>query len=55
MEAAAEEKTDSVSPLNKLTRNKRNIAYYRSQPDFWGWYKYYMESNNQEGVSYLKL
>lgn len=51
MEAAAEEKTNSISPLKKLSRNRRNIAYYRSQPDYWGWYRYYMDTNNQEGVS----
>ncbi|XP_055057895.1 actinodin2 [Misgurnus anguillicaudatus] len=50
MEAAAEETTNSVSPLKRLSRNRRNIAYYRSQPDYWGWYRYYMDTNNQEGV-----
>jgi len=51
IEAVSEVKTDSMSSLKKLVRNRRNVAYYRSQPDFWGWYKYFMETNNQEGVS----
>ncbi|XP_051556543.1 actinodin2 [Myxocyprinus asiaticus] len=49
-EAAPEEKSDSTSAMKKLVRNRRNIANYRHLPDFWGWYKYYMETNNQEGV-----
>ncbi|KAF4117347.1 hypothetical protein G5714_001900 [Onychostoma macrolepis] len=54
IEGAAEVKTDSKSSLKKLVRSRRNVAYYRSLPDFWGWYKYFMQTNNQEGVSSLK-
>ncbi|XP_052466627.1 uncharacterized protein LOC128023563 [Carassius gibelio] len=50
IEGAAEVKTDSMSSLKKLVRSRRNVAYYRSQPDFWGWYKYFMQTNNQEGI-----
>lgn len=42
--------------LKKLTRNKRNaVAYYRQLPEFWAWYKYYMDTHNQEGVSNIIL
>ncbi|XP_016375125.1 uncharacterized protein LOC107713965 [Sinocyclocheilus rhinocerous] len=50
IEGAAEVKTDSKTSLKKLVRSRRNVAYYRSQPDFWGWYKYFMQINNQEGI-----
>uniref|UniRef100_A0A8C2C0X6 Actinodin2 n=1 Tax=Cyprinus carpio TaxID=7962 RepID=A0A8C2C0X6_CYPCA len=50
IEGAAEVKTDSKSSLKKLVRSRRNVAYYRSLPDFWGWYKYFMQTNNQEGI-----
>lgn len=50
----AEEKPASTLALKKLTRNKRNaVAYYKRLPDFWAWYKYYMDTHNQEGVSNL--
>ncbi|XP_026989398.2 actinodin2 [Tachysurus fulvidraco] len=40
--------------LKKLTRNKRNaVAYYRQLPEFWAWYKYYMDTHNQEGIESL--
>ncbi|KAM9501484.1 actinodin2 isoform 2-T2 [Clarias gariepinus] len=50
----AEEKPASSLALKKLTRNKRNpVAYYRRLPEFWAWYKYYMETHNQEGIESL--
>ncbi|XP_058251353.1 actinodin2 isoform X1 [Hemibagrus wyckioides] len=50
----ADEKPASSLALKKLTRNKRNaVAYYRRLPEFWAWYKYYMDTHNQEGVESL--
>uniref|UniRef100_W5L495 Actinodin2 n=1 Tax=Astyanax mexicanus TaxID=7994 RepID=W5L495_ASTMX len=49
-EAAAEEKPASSSALKKLGRHRRNIAYYKNVPDFWVWYKYYVDTHNQEGI-----
>ncbi|XP_061879401.1 actinodin2 [Entelurus aequoreus] len=42
--------------LQKLVRHKRNMpvmAAPQFKPDFWGWYKYFMDSHNQEGVEDL--
>ncbi|XP_052405383.1 uncharacterized protein LOC127951526 isoform X2 [Carassius gibelio] len=50
MDGAAEVKTDNMSSLKKLVRSRRNVAYSRSLPDFWGWYKYFTQTNNQEGI-----
>lgn len=49
VDGASEVETDSKSHIRK----RRNIAFYRSQPDFWGWYKFFMETNNQEGIEDL--
>lgn len=50
----AEEKPASLLALKKLTRSKRNaVAHYKRLPEFWAWYKYYMDTHNQEGVSNL--
>lgn len=50
-EFADEKPASSLAP-KKLTRNKRNaVAYYSRLPEFWAWYKYYMDTHNQEGVS----
>ncbi|XP_063076024.1 actinodin2 [Engraulis encrasicolus] len=35
-----------------LARSKRS-PYYKAMPDFWGWYKYFTETNNQEAVEDL--
>lgn len=46
----AEEKPASSLALKKLTRNKRNaVAHYQRLPE--SWYKYYVDTHNQEGVS----
>jgi len=42
--------------LQTLVRNRRNspvfaVPQFKRMPDFWGWYKYFMQSHNQEGVS----
>lgn len=50
----ADEKPARSLAVKKLTRNKRNaVAYYKRLPEFWAWYKYYMDTHNQEGVSSL--
>lgn len=41
----------SVASPGTHSRLRRSLNYYRALPDFWGWYKYYTETNNQEGVS----
>ncbi|KAJ8270377.1 hypothetical protein GJAV_G00113730 [Gymnothorax javanicus] len=52
-EAEPEEKTPSPSVLKKMTRNRRNVSWYRRLPDFWTWYRFFMETGNQEGVEDL--
>uniref|UniRef100_A0A3P8TYM5 Actinodin2 n=1 Tax=Amphiprion percula TaxID=161767 RepID=A0A3P8TYM5_AMPPE len=51
-------KTEAMANLKKLVRNRRNVhvlavPQYKRLPDFWGWYKYFMDSHNQEGVEDL--
>ena len=40
-----------MANLKKLVRNTRSLPQFKHLPDFWGWYKYFMETGNQEGVS----
>lgn len=45
-----------MASLTKLVRNRRNlpvlaVPQFKRLPDFWGWYKYFMDTHNQEGVS----
>ncbi|KAM4729147.1 actinodin2 [Anableps anableps] len=47
-----------MANLKKLVRNRRNVPavavpQFKHMPDFWGWYKYFMDSHNQEGVEDL--
>ncbi|KAF7706136.1 actinodin2 [Silurus meridionalis] len=50
----AEDQPASSLALRKLTRNKRNpVAYYKRLPEFWAWYRYYMDTHNQEGIESL--
>ncbi|XP_075954257.1 actinodin2 [Anarhichas minor] len=49
---------DNMENLNTLVRNRRNVPVlavpqFKRLPDFWGWYKYFMQSQNQEGVEDL--
>uniref|UniRef100_A0A3P8W794 Actinodin2 n=1 Tax=Cynoglossus semilaevis TaxID=244447 RepID=A0A3P8W794_CYNSE len=44
--------------VKSLVRNRRNLPFvavpqFKRLPDFWGWYKYFVDSNNQEGVEDL--
>lgn len=55
--AACEDvKAEAMESLTKLVRNRRNVPVlavpqFKRLPDFWGWYKYFMDTHNQEGVS----
>lgn len=49
-------KAEAMANLKQLVRNRRNVPVlavpqFKRVPDFWGWYKYFMDSHNQEGVS----
>ncbi|KAM6948377.1 actinodin2 [Aplochiton taeniatus] len=48
-------KVDAINNLRALVRNRRNapLPQFKRMPDFWGWYKYFMESGNQEGIEDL--
>ncbi|XP_027877653.1 actinodin2 isoform X1 [Xiphophorus couchianus] len=51
-------KAEAMTNLKKLVRNRRNVPVvavpqFKRTPDFWGWYKYFMDSHNQEGVEDL--
>ncbi|KAK2895855.1 actinodin2 [Channa argus] len=56
-----EEVSDDVNAedmSNLKTRSRRNVPVlalpqFTRVPDFWGWYKYFIESHNQEGVEDL--
>lgn len=47
----AEKNAEGSLGLHKVVRNRRSIAYYKQLPEFWAWYKYYVDTHNQEGVS----
>lgn len=49
-------KAEVMANLRKLVRHRRNapamtVPQFQRLPDFWSWYKYFMDSHNQEGVS----
>ncbi|XP_057713949.1 actinodin2 [Corythoichthys intestinalis] len=51
-------KAEVMANLKKLVRQRRNapvvaVPQFQRLPDFWGWYKYFMDSHNQEGVEDL--
>ncbi|XP_054452746.1 LOW QUALITY PROTEIN: actinodin2 [Anoplopoma fimbria] len=53
-----DDNADAMENLRTLVRNRRNSPYlalpqFKRLPDFWGWYKYFMQSQNQEGVEDL--
>ncbi|XP_077365422.1 actinodin1 [Festucalex cinctus] len=37
----------------RLSRNRRNISWYKQHSDFWSWYKYFTDNGNQEAVQEL--
>ncbi|XP_023656447.1 uncharacterized protein [Paramormyrops kingsleyae] len=43
----------TTSASRKLSRSRRNISWYNQHSDFWGWYKYFTDTGNQEGVQEL--
>ncbi|XP_065810320.1 actinodin2 [Labrus bergylta] len=51
-------KEQAMASMTKLVRNRRNlpvlpVPQFKRLPDFWGWYKYFMDSHNQEGLEDL--
>uniref|UniRef100_A0A3Q3H306 Actinodin2 n=1 Tax=Kryptolebias marmoratus TaxID=37003 RepID=A0A3Q3H306_KRYMA len=51
-------KAEAMANLKKLVRSRRNVPVlavpqFQRVPDFWGWYKYFMDTQNQEGVKDL--
>ncbi|XP_040911599.1 actinodin2 [Toxotes jaculatrix] len=51
-------KAEAMANLKRLVRNRRNVPIFavpqlKRLPDFWGWYKYFMDTHNQEGVEDL--
>lgn len=55
-QTASDVKAEAVERLSKLVRSRRNVPVsavpqFKRLPDFWGWYKYFMDTHNQEGVS----
>ncbi|XP_015257868.1 PREDICTED: uncharacterized protein LOC107102919 [Cyprinodon variegatus] len=51
-------KAEAMANLKKLVRNRRNVPVmavpqFRRVPDFWAWYKHFMDTHNQEGVEDL--
>uniref|UniRef100_UPI0037E92B28 actinodin2 n=1 Tax=Semicossyphus pulcher TaxID=241346 RepID=UPI0037E92B28 len=57
-EEVVAESDDAMASLTKLVRNRRNlpvlaVPQFKRLPDFWGWYKHFMDSHNQEGLEDL--
>uniref|UniRef100_A0A3Q3KZ52 Actinodin2 n=1 Tax=Mastacembelus armatus TaxID=205130 RepID=A0A3Q3KZ52_9TELE len=57
-EAAVSDDVKAEALADLKARNRRNalvlaVPQLTRVPDFWGWYKYFMESHNQEGVEDL--
>ncbi|KAG5285399.1 hypothetical protein AALO_G00002950 [Alosa alosa] len=50
---AIKEKEEGLDAEEAQARLRRSVSHYRALPDFWGWYKYYTETNNQEAVEDL--
>lgn len=50
---------EATDDMRTVVRSRRNVPvvpilpvpHMKRLPDFWGWYKYFMDSHNQEGVS----
>lgn len=58
--AASDVNAEAMERLTKLVRNRRNVPVlavpqFKRLPDFWGWYKYFMDTHNQEGVSIFSV
>ncbi|XP_056149767.1 actinodin2 [Lampris incognitus] len=57
-EVSSDVKADAMANLKTLVRNRRNLPilplpHLKRLPDFWGWYKHFMDTHNQEGVEDL--
>ncbi|KAM3838222.1 actinodin2 [Diretmus argenteus] len=51
-------KDEAMANLKKLVRNRRNLPVltlpqFKRLPDFWVWYKHFIDTHNQEGVEDL--
>uniref|UniRef100_A0A3Q3LUK3 Actinodin1 n=1 Tax=Labrus bergylta TaxID=56723 RepID=A0A3Q3LUK3_9LABR len=44
------QKGDGKYLHRRLSRNRRNISWYKQHSDFWGWYKFFTENGNTEAV-----
>ncbi|KAJ8011185.1 hypothetical protein DPEC_G00055550 [Dallia pectoralis] len=48
---------ETASAVSSDVRSKRSLSYsipvFGQVPDFWGWYKHFMDSGNQEGIEDL--
>ncbi|XP_037135912.1 actinodin1 [Syngnathus acus] len=46
-------RAEAASAHRRLSRNRRNISWYKQHSDFWNWYKYFTDNGNQEAVQEL--
>lgn len=46
-----QERAAAAANHRRLSRNRRNISWYKNHSDFWAWYKYFTDNGNQEAVS----
>ncbi|XP_077410948.1 actinodin1 isoform X2 [Vanacampus margaritifer] len=44
---------EATAAHRRLSRNRRNISWYKQHSDFWSWYKYFTDNGNQEAVQEL--
>uniref|UniRef100_A0A3Q2XWC6 Actinodin1 n=1 Tax=Hippocampus comes TaxID=109280 RepID=A0A3Q2XWC6_HIPCM len=44
---------EAAAAHRRLSRNRRNISWYKQHSDFWSWYKYFTDNGNQEAVQEL--
>ncbi|KAK3515499.1 hypothetical protein QTP70_023614, partial [Hemibagrus guttatus] len=47
------EKIHAELSSKRLSRNRRNISWYKQHSDFWNWYKFFTDMGNQQGVADL--
>ncbi|XP_051910429.1 actinodin1 [Hippocampus zosterae] len=46
-------RAEAAAAHRRLSRNRRNISWYKQHSDFWSWYKYFTDNGNQEAVQEL--
>nr|XP_019961586.1 PREDICTED: trithorax group protein osa-like isoform X2 [Paralichthys olivaceus] len=47
---SVQEKANAAASQRRLSRNRRNISWYKQHSDFWNWYKFFTDNGNQEAV-----